>query len=87
MLSDINHITFRRKSLFSMQTFKCSSDFKCTVVDMFAFYFLVCHFQIHLHCVLLPLANTPFIIKVEPVHNAAGRQAPGVCVYIASAWK
>lgn len=75
MLSDINYIAFRKKTLFLMQTFKCNIDFKCTVVHMFAFYFLICHFQIHLHCVPLPFAKTPFIIKVEPVHNEAGRQA------------
>lgn len=77
MLSDINYITFR-KNMFLMKTVKCSIDLKCTAVDMFAFYFLICHFQIHLHCVPLPFAKTPFIIKVEPVHNVAGRHQESV---------
>lgn len=32
-------------------------------------------------------AKTAIISEVEPVRNVAGRQAPGVCVYIGSAWK
>ncbi len=35
----------------------------------------------------MSFAKTAIISEVEPVHNVAGRQAPGVCVYIGSAWK
>lgn len=50
MPGDINYSAFKEKNtLFSMQTFKCSFDFTCTVVYMFAFYILICLFQIYLN--------------------------------------